>query len=59
MVHNSGSYLGHLQQLKTVREYNNSYHCFIGKKPIHADYSALFGEIEANHKAPKFKAGDE
>ena len=32
--------------------------CYIGKKPIHADYSALIEEIESSHKAPKFKVGD-
>ena len=29
-----------------------------GENPIHGDYSALTGEIETNHKAPKFKIGD-
>ena len=30
----------------------------IGKKPIDADYSALYEEIETNPKGSKFKAGD-
>ena len=46
-------YLAYLNKL--VDEYNNSYHGFIGKKPIDADYSALTEKIGLNHKAPKFK----
>ena len=30
---------------KTVDEYNNIYHCSIGKKPIDADYFALSEKI--------------
>ena len=36
---NSKSYHGCLN--KSVDEYNNTYHCSIGKKPIRDDYSAL------------------
>ena len=47
------SYLGYLN--KSLDEYNNSYHRYIGKNSIHADYSALIEETESNHKVPKFK----
>ena len=50
------SYLDYLNNL--VDEYNNTYHCYIGKKPIHADHSVLTGEIESRHKRPRFKVGD-
>ena len=50
------SYLGYLNELVDI--YNNNYHCSIGKKPIHADYSALSKQIEFSHKSPKFKVGD-
>ena len=43
---------------KTVDEYNNIYHCSIGKKPIDADYFALSEKIQMNPKASKFKDGD-
>ena len=43
---------------KLANEYNNTYYCSTGKKPINADYAAFFKEIETNHKAPKFKVGD-
>ena len=58
MTDNNGtkSYLGYLNKL--VDEDNNTYHCYIGKRPIHADYSALTEEIESGLKAPKFKVGD-
>ena len=52
-ANNSKSYLGYLKKL--ADEYNNTYHRFIGKKPIHTDYSALTEEIEFSHKSPKFK----
>ena len=51
-LNDSKSYLGHLNKL--VDEYN-TYHCSIGKKPFHADYSALSKEIESSYKSPKFK----
>ena len=35
---------------KLVHEYNNSYHHSSGKKPIHANYSALTKEIDTNPK---------
>ena len=50
------SYLGYLNKL--MDEYNNTYHCSIGKKPVEVDYSALNDEIESSHKVPKFKVGD-
>ena len=43
---------------KLVNEYNNTYRGSIGKKPIHADYSALTEEIKSGHKAPKFRVDD-
>ena len=39
-------------------EYNNTYLCSRGRKPVCADYSDLTGEIESSHKAPKFKVGE-
>ena len=39
-------------------QYNNTYHHSINKKPINANYSALTGKIETNHKLPKFKVND-
>ena len=50
------SNLGYLKQL--VDEYNNIYHCFVGKNTIDTDFSALFEKIEKNPKAPKFKVSD-
>ena len=47
------SYLSNL--IKLVDEYNNSYHYFIGKKPINADYSVLAEKVETNSKLPIFK----
>ena len=38
-----------------VYEYTNTN--TLGKKPVDAEYSALSGKIETNHKAPKFKVG--
>ena len=43
---------------KLVDEYNNTYHHFIGQKPIDTDCSVLIEKIEMNPKAPKFKVGD-
>ena len=53
---NSKSYLGYLNKL--VDEYNNTYHRFIGKKPIDAHFSGFSQEFETNHKVSKFKVGD-
>ena len=39
MTPNSPSYLDYLDKL--LDESNNTYHCFTGKKPTDADYSAL------------------
>ena len=55
-AYDSKFYLGYLNKL--VDEYNDTYHCFDDKKPIHADYSFLTEEIELSHKAPKFKVGN-
>ena len=55
-ANNSSSYLGYLNKL--VDEYNNTYHRSSGKKPRHADYSALIEEIDTSHKASKFKVGE-
>ena len=51
-----GSYISYFN--KKVDKYNNTDHFSVGKKPIHADYSALLEESEGNHKALKFKVGD-
>ena len=56
IANDSKSYIGYLNKL--VFKYNHTYHLFIGKKPIDADYSALTEQIEPNHKALKFKVGD-
>ena len=55
-VNDSKFYHGYLNQL--VDEYNNTYHCSIGKTPIDADYFAFTEEIDTNPKAPKFKGVD-
>ena len=49
----SKSYFGYLNKL--VDEHSNSYHCSIGKRPIHADYSALSEEFEQRHKLLNLK----
>ena len=56
IANDSKPYLGYLNKL--VKEYNNTYHRSIGKKPLGAGYSALTEEIEKNPKAPKFKVDD-
>ena len=55
-VNDSKFYRGYLNQL--VDEYNNTYHCSIGKTPIDADYFAFTEGIDTNPKAPKFKGVD-
>ena len=52
----SHSYLDYLDKL--MDEYNNTYHRSIGKKPIHAEYSALSEEFESNLKTPKCRFSD-
>ena len=52
----SKSDLGYLNKL--LDDYNNICLCSIGKKPIHADYSALAWKTETNTKWPKFKYND-
>ena len=49
-ANDSKSYLSYLNKL--TDQYNNTYHHFINKKPINADYSALTEKIETNTKAP-------
>ena len=49
-ANDSKSYLSYLNKL--ADQYNNTYHHFINKKPINADYSALTEKIETNTKAP-------
>ena len=56
MAGNSCSYLNYLDRF--LDEYNNTYHCSIGKKPMDTCYYALAEEIETNPKAPKFKISD-
>ena len=51
-TNDSKSYLSYLNKL--VDQYNNTYHHYVNKKPINADYSALTENIETNPKAPKF-----
>ena len=41
-----GSYISYFN--KKVDKYNNTDHFSIGKKPIHADYSALLEDSEGN-----------
>ena len=55
-ANDSKSYLPYFNKL--VNQYNNTYHHFINKKHINADYSSLAEKIETNHKAPKFKVND-
>ena len=55
-ANDSKSYPGYLNKL--VDEYNNTYHCSIGKNSIHADYSALTEEIDLSHKATTYKVGE-
>ena len=43
---------------KLVDDYNNTYHCSIGKKPVDANYSALSEKNEPSHKTAKCKVGD-
>ena len=50
---NCKSYLDYLNKL--VDECNNPYHCSIGKKHFHANYSAMSEEFESSHKACKFQ----
>ena len=50
MAINSRSYHDHLDKL--LDEYNNTYHCSTGKKPIRADYSAWSEVIETDYKSP-------
>ena len=55
-ANNSKSFLPYLNKL--VDQYNNTYHNYINKKPINADYSALTEKIETNPRVPKFKVND-
>ena len=55
-ANDSKSYLIYLNKL--VRQYNNTYHHSVYKKPINANYSAFTEKIETNLKAPKFKIND-
>ena len=41
-----------------VDEYDNTYHRSSGTKLFYTDYSALTGEFESSHKAPKFKVDE-
>ena len=43
---------------KLVDDYNNTYHCSIGKKPVDANYSAFSEKNESSHKTAKCKVGD-
>ena len=55
-ANDSKSYLSYLN--KVIDKYHNTYHNFINKKLINADYSALTEKIDTNSKAPKFKVND-
>ena len=46
-------YLSYLNKL--VDQYKNTYHHYINKKPINADYSALTEKIETNLKLNEIK----
>ena len=52
-ANDSKSYLSYLNKL--VDQCNNTYHDFIGKNYINADYSALTENIESSYKAPNLK----
>ena len=43
---------------KFVDQYNNTYHHYIGEKPLNADYYSLTEKIEMNLKAPKVEVND-
>ena len=43
---------------KLVDQYDNIYHCSIGKKLVDSDYSGLTEEIKSSHKVAKFTVGD-
>ena len=53
-ANNTKSDLSYLNEL--IDENNNTYRCFIGKKPVDADFSALTKETETNPKSRKFEA---
>ena len=55
-ISDSKYYLSFLNKL--VDQYNNTFHHFINKKPINANYWALNERIETNLKVPKFKVND-
>ena len=55
-ANNRQSYLRYLNKL--VDEYNNTYHHYINKKPINADYSTLTEKVENIPKCLKFKVND-
>ena len=55
-ANDSKSYLPYLNKL--VDPYNDTYHHYINKKPINADYSASTENIESNPKTLKFKIND-
>ena len=55
-ANDSKYYMGYLNKL--VDKYNNNYHRSIDKKPIDADYVALYEKIEINLKIPKFGVRD-
>ena len=47
------SYLSYLNKL--ADQYNNTYHNYINKKPINADYPALTEKIQSYSKDPKLE----
>ena len=49
-------HIGYINKL--VGEYNNTYHCSVGKNLFDADCSALAEEIGTTNKPRTFKAGD-
>ena len=52
----SNSYLDYLDSL--IDEYNNTYHHFVGKKLVDADYSTLPEEIVSHNKIPNVSVDD-
>ena len=51
--YNIKTYLSYWNEL--LDECDNTYNGPIGKKPIHADDSALTDVVRLSHKSPKFK----
>ena len=55
-IYKGKSYLAYLNEL--IDQYKDTYHHFINKKPINANYSALTEKFETNPEGPKFQVND-